>query len=111
MNKYILPEFLLSEVGIKDGTYNDHRIWITCPKYLSIVEFVCLDDVGAFASNQIEMSFEYEGEEWLGFFAQNNCEMVEADPKKVLKQAWKYYSTYLHWEDENSNISDIAGLN
>lgn len=110
MNKYELPEFLLSEIAIKDNTYNDHRIWVTCPKYLSIIEFVNLGS-GAFASNQIQMNFEYNDEEWLGFFAQNNCDIVGVDPKQVLKKAWEYFKNYLVWEDQQINSSQKHNLN
>lgn len=111
MDKYQLPKFLISEIAIKDKSYNDDRIWITCPQYLSIIEFVLLGNGGVYASNQIEMNFDYEGEEWIGFFAQNNCEMVDIDPKIVLKEAWEYFKNYLIWEDRNLDLRNNSILN
>ncbi len=111
--EYKLPKFLLSEIAVKDGSYNDDRVWITCTEYMCIVEFIYMNNVDELEldSDQIQLNFEYEEEEWVGFFALNNCEIEEVEPKQVLSEAWEYFKEYLIWEDDNLDLKEQSLLN
>lgn len=110
--EFLLPPFLLSEIPIKDGSHNDDRVWVTCIDANSIVEFICLDEVESFSSNQLQKEFDYEGEEWLGFFAVNNCEQDPSiNPETLIKEAWNFFKEYMIWEDENLDLQEQSYLN
>jgi|SRR5690606_17705903 len=99
------PEFLFCEIEPKDGTFNDHRTWIYHRLSLSLIEFICLNDVADFDFQGFQDNFIYLGiddadpEAWKGVFVQNNCEITGHNPEKVLRRAWQYLENYLKWED------------
>ena len=93
------PDFLFCEIGIKDDTQNDDRIWIYHRPSLSLIEFINVDDFKDFQFTGKQDRFEYLDENWFGVFVQNNCEATEYNQDKVLKAAWKYLEDYFVWED------------
>ncbi len=102
---YTQPSFLFCEIAVKDGTQNDDRIWIYHLKSLSLIEFVCANDVDDFQFSGKQERFDFENidgviEDWFGVFVQNNCEATDFNPDKVLKVAWEYLKEYMIWEDE-----------
>ncbi|GAA0726109.1 hypothetical protein GCM10009430_32760 [Aquimarina litoralis] len=101
-----LPRFLISQIGVKKGTYQDYRKWVTCTLYSSVAEFICLDYVGAFSTTNINMTFYFKRETWIGSLTVNNCDIYEMDPLKLLEEAWDYYSNYLEWLDTQINSFD-----
>lgn len=100
------PEFLLCELPIKDGSFNDNRIWIYHRLSLSLIEFICLNDIKDFDFQGIQKDFIYMGngeidpEAWKGVFVQNNCEGTDNNEMDVLDRAWIFLESYLKWEDE-----------
>jgi len=103
---YDQPEFLFCEIYPKDGTMNDHRIWIYHRLSLSLIEFVCLNDLAEYQLGGRQKDYIYLGiddnadpEAWKGIFVQNNCEATDNDADKVLDRAWQYLENYLKWED------------
>lgn len=111
MGKFIFesPELLFCEIPVKDGTLNDHRIWIYHLPSLSLIEFVSVDEFKDFQFKGYQERFEYdyndELENIFGVFVQNNCEVTGNDSKNVMQKAWKFYEKYLMWEDDNINRS------
>lgn len=106
-NDYITPEFLFCELPVKNGSFNDERIWIYHTKSLSLIEFINVDNFDDFQFKGLQDRFEYESiiddeiENFFGVFVQNNCEYTNHKPSDVLKNAWLFYQTYLRWEDQN----------
>lgn len=102
--EYVQPSFLFCEIPIKDESQNDDRIWIYHVKSLSLIEFVCANDVGDFQFTGKQDRFHFENidgviEDWFGVFVQNNCEQTEYNQGKVLKAAWEYLKEYFVWQD------------
>lgn len=103
--EYTQPEFLLCELPIKDGSFNDDRLWIYHRLSLSLIEFVCLNDIQNENFEGLNKDFIYFGndevdpEAWKGVFVQNNTELFELDAIEVMDKAWKFLEDYLKWED------------
>ncbi|AIT65706.1 hypothetical protein LIT13_01320 [Flavobacterium psychrophilum] len=102
--EYIQPSFLFCEIPIKDKSQNDNRIWVYHLKSLSLIEFVCVNDVIDFQFKGIQERFDFENidgvtEDWFGVFIYNNCELTEHNQNKVLKAAWEYLKEYFVWQD------------
>lgn len=107
-NNYITPEFLFCELPIKDGSFNDERIWVYHTQSLSLIEFINVDTFTDFQFNGIQDRFEYESiigfneiENFFAVFVQNNCEATGNNPNDILKKAWLFFESYLRWEDQN----------
>ena len=99
-----LPEFLLAEKPIKDGTMDDHRVFVYHTKTLSLIEAIPLDEYPDFekTTTALSMAFDYGHEKFLMVFHQNNVEATsELDPSNVLSRAFRFYASYLEWEDKN----------
>lgn len=97
---YTQPEFFFCEIPIKDGSFNDDRIWIYHRLSLSLIEFILVNDLKDFKFKGYQELFLYGDEEWFGVFVQNNCEITDNNQHKVLKAAWAYLEKYLIWEDK-----------
>lgn len=100
----ITPDFLLCDIPIKNRTHNDVRQWVYCPKALSLIEMICVNDSPDFQFTGIQERFEYENpegiiEDYFAVFTQNNCEATDHNPTDILKGAWAFYKDYLIWED------------
>lgn len=95
---YDQPEYLFCEIEPKDGSFNDHRIWIYHRLSLSLIEFV---DMTAVSIDGLDegTDFEYGAERYRGIFVQNNCELTGNDPTSVMSGAWEYLENYFKWED------------
>lgn len=106
-NNYTTPKFLLAETPIKDGTFNDDRIWIYCPFALSLIEFVCLDDFADynFKNNDyfIYTNVDGDDEHWAPNWTQNNCELCEVDENEVMANAIEFFKKHLTQLDTDYN--------
>ena len=106
LSEYIQPEYLFCEIEPKDGTFNDHRIWIYHRPSLSLIEFIYLNDIDDFHFEGLQKDYIYQGleendpEAYKGVFVQNNCEITDNDPIQVIDGAWKYLENYFKWEDQ-----------
>ena len=106
--EYTQPEYLLCEVPIKDGGINDERIWIYHLPTLSLIEFICLNELDDFSFQGVQKDFIYQGndtidpEAWKGVFVQNNCEVAGKSEDTVIVGAWEYLESYLKWEDDRN---------
>ncbi|GHE34987.1 hypothetical protein [Sphingobacterium griseoflavum] len=99
---YTQPEYLFCDIAVKDGSYNDNRMWVYHRPSLSLIEFVCLNDVDSLEFTGYSKDYVYlddEPEAWKGVFVQNNCEVTSNDPIVVIDRAWAYLENYLKWED------------
>ncbi len=100
------PEYLFCEIPIKDKSINDERVWIYCPKALSLIEFVnqtVLDERTEeylFDFDKIAGRFHYL-DDFEAFWVQNNCEATDNDKEEILQGAWKFYLNYMKWEEGN----------
>jgi len=104
LNFFDQPEFLMAGIPVKDGSFNDHRIWIYHRLSLSLIELVYLDDITESDFVGEQKNFEYlrkDGvvERWKAVFVQNNCEATELKPDLVINRAWEYFLNYLIFED------------
>ncbi len=103
--EYTQPEFLLCEIPIKDGSFNDERIWIYHRPSLSLIEFICLDRIENEDFQGLSKDYIYFGtdhidpEAWKGVYVQNNAHIIELDSVDLLDQAWKFLNDYLTWDD------------
>jgi hypothetical protein len=98
---YKQPDFLLCEIPIKDGSFNDNRIWIYHRLSLSLIELVLVNNLSDFQFQGKQELFLYEDEEWFGVFVQNNCAVTDHNETIVLQDAWAFYERYLIWEDSH----------
>lgn len=100
----IQPEFLLCELPIKDGSSNDDRIWVYHRLSLSLIEFVCLDEILMSNFKGLSRNFNYiehekaKPEVWKGIFVQNNTSFVDLEAIEVMDKAWRFLEDYLKWE-------------
>ena len=97
--EFTQPNWLICEIGIKDGTQNDDRIWLYHRLSLSLIEFIRVDDFKDFQFTGKQDRFEYKNENWFGVFVQNNCEVTDYNDEKVLKAAWTYLQQCFIWDD------------
>lgn len=103
--EFTQPEFFLAEIPIKDGSFNDDRIWVYHRLSLSLIEFVCLNNIENEDFQGYNKDFIYMGNEdvdpeaWKGIFVQDNTAAVDQDRDDVINRAWEYLSNYLKWED------------
>lgn len=102
------------------GGFLFNRQWIYSPKYLSLIEIIPVDEMLIVYPEEIpHKEFIYRSEKYLMeetfqlVIVQNNIEAANAandienllngvDPiteVELLDAAWKYYKTYLQWED------------
>lgn len=100
------PDFLFCEIPIKDGTYNDNRIWVFHRRSLSLIEFVEVSNFKDFKFTGFQKRYENEimpgvYEDYFGIYSINNCEQTDYNQEKVLDAAWKYLKDYFDWEDTN----------
>lgn len=100
----------MAGIPIKDGSFNDGRIWIYHRLSLSLIEMVYMDNIAEAEFTGINQNFEYKRkdgvvESWKAVFVQNNTEATELNTDLVLNRAWEYFLNYLMWED--SNIDEI----
>lgn len=98
------PEYLLCEIGRKDGSHNDDRLWVYCVKSLTLLEFVCADDWDEVYINYTR-EFQHinnlgEKETWLVAIVQNNAELADKNIEEVLDGAIRYFENYLIFEDD-----------
>ncbi len=100
------PEYLFCEIPIKDGSENDHRMWVYHRLSLSLIEFINVDYYIDFQFEGIQDRFTLENryqdgyQNWFGVFVQNNCEITNNNPNQVLKDAWLFLEKFLKWESE-----------
>lgn len=104
LNIFDQPEFLMAGIPVKDGSFNDDRIWIYHRLSLSLIELIYLDNIGESIFDGVQKDFAYtraDGltENWKAVFAQNNTEATELNTDLVLNRAWEYFLNYLMWED------------
>lgn len=110
----IIPQFVLAEIPVKDGSIHDDRSWIYCPGALSLIEVIAEDELTvALDRSLIRKKFTYENpdcfpEYFLLVIIQNNCEYAGVDPQLLLDQAWNWYQKYLIWEDSAIDQSEKA---
>lgn len=112
-NKYFefnTPEYLFCELPIKDGTLNDSRVWVYCPRALTLIEMIALDDLGVH-NLQINQERKYRSETWGIAVVQNNCEATGADVGEIIDGAWDFFCKYIEWEDQNVDNSGKNILN
>jgi len=109
--EFTQPEFLMAEIPIKDGSLNDHRLWVYHRLSLSLIEFICINDYDDFEFTNKQDYFTYEEETWFGVYVQNNCEATGNIENEVLKKAWEFLKSYLNWEDKNIDQSGKSKLN
>lgn len=117
-----IPKFIHCENEPKTGDFlHDNRQFIYCPRYLSLIEVIPLDDIHiTYPMEQYQKSFIYHSElynqeeEFLLVFVQNNVALIESDfeiqhlqnntdpmtEDKLINEAWNYYKNYLIWEDK-----------
>lgn len=100
-NDYQQPDFLLCEIPVKDKSFNDDRLWVYSRLSLSLIEFICLNDIEVSNFQNTQKKFTFFDEQWIGVFVQNNCEPTDNDPNEILNQAWEFFRDYLAWEDVN----------
>ncbi|SDE79516.1 hypothetical protein [Riemerella columbipharyngis] len=109
------PEFILAEIPIKDGSFNDKRLWVYCPSALSLMEFVCGNDFEAvpinFFTKKEYINTDGVAEEWGIAFTQNNCEATEVDEQALVERAWKFFKSYLEWEDRHIDEERVSKMN
>jgi hypothetical protein len=71
-NNLVTPEFFMCEIPVKDGTFNDQRLWVYHRKSLSLIEFLCVTDFQDFQFNGKMERFEHFNgeitEDWFGVF-------------------------------------------
>lgn len=112
-----IPEFILGEVPIKDGSIQDQRSWIFCPRALSLIEVIPEEELTvAIHRYLVQKKFTYLNsqkvkENFLLVIVQNNCEFTSINPIQLLEKSWQYYLQYLKWEDENLDVRDSTTLN
>lgn len=111
------PDYLFCELPIKDGSINDYRQFIYCPKYLSLIEIFSEEDIiVVFDNEQFQKKYFYQDETFLLVFAQNNIKMVNESTNEIeilkgnvsikteleiLDEAWEFYISYIQWEDSH----------
>ena len=100
------PEFLFCEIPIKNGTFNDNRVWIYHLPSLSLIEFVEANAFIDFKFNSKQALFQYEYENYIGVFTQNNCNNLNLNPDDILKKSWLFLKDYLAWEDKNIDLEN-----
>ncbi len=112
-----IPEFVLVEIPVKDGSMHDERMWIYCPQALSMIEVISEFEIDAVLhSSLIQKRFKFtnsQGEEesfTLGI-VQNNCGLAEVDPHDLLDRAWHFFNDYLVWEDSNIDDAELGAMN
>ena len=103
--EFTQPDFFFCEIPIKNGSYNDNRIWIYHRLSLSLIEFINLDDFSDFKFNGMQKIFQYEIDEneienYLGIYVQNNCKISNQDENVILNDAWAFLLEYFKWEDQ-----------
>lgn len=105
------PDFFLCEIPIKNGSFNDDRMWVYHRKSLSLIEFIEASSIADFSFDKalIQEVFSYENsdgdiEQYIGVFVQNNCEATEYNGLKVLRAAFTFLTDYFDWEDSRLEI-------
>lgn len=111
MQEFVQPDFFLCEIPIKDGSFNDHRLWVYHRPSLSLIEFIEVSKFKNFEFEGKQELFLYQDEEWFGVFVQNNCNALDQNPDDVLKNAWVFLSQYLAWEDRNIDETEKTSNN
>lgn len=108
--EYPTPEFLLCELPIKDGTYQDNRNWVYHVKSLSLIEFVSVDQFidYNFPSNDyfVYTNIFGEDEHYVGYFVQNNCELTGYESSKILEEAKGIYFEFITRLDQSMEEDD-----
>lgn len=100
MEELTLPEFLLAEFPIKDGGFNDQRMFIV-HKGISLIEIIAHDEFPAFVTfeDKISKQYSYFDEEFTLVYHTNNVEYLDMDPLNLLDKAFEWFREYLIWED------------
>lgn len=44
-------------------------------------------------------------------FTQNNCEATEVDEQALVERAWKFFKSYLEWEDRHIDEERVSKMN
>lgn len=96
---YQQPDFLLCEIPVKDESFNDDRLWVYSRSSLSLIEFICLNDIDVSHFQNTQKEFTFFDEQWIGVFVQNNCEATDQNENEILNQAWEFFRDYLAWQD------------
>ncbi len=92
------PKFLLCELPIKDGSYNDNRLWVYAVNNLSLIECINVDSVKHLSLDVEHKYYAYNDERWVLAFVQNNAEITDTKAEEVLDGAWAFLKEYLEWE-------------
>jgi hypothetical protein len=84
---------------IKDGSQQDDGFGFII-QWLSLIEFIYVDDFADFQFTENKIGFDYLGEKrWFGVLS-DNCEITEQRSDQVLKKSLKYLEEYFDWEEQ-----------
>lgn len=102
------PNYLLCELPIKNGSGDDQRLWVYAVNHLSLIECISVDFFGEpmMSEGVIYRRYNYQGEEWILGYVQNNVEMTDGDEKEVMDKAWAFLTDYLKWEDDRLDFNE-----
>ena len=99
MEELILPEFLLAEYPIKDGSVNDLRSFIV-HKGISLIEIIPNDEIITIVfDSKTSKQYSFFDEDFTLVYHTNNVEYYNIPPLDLLDKAWQWYREYLIWED------------
>jgi hypothetical protein len=116
-NELMIPEFILADIPVKDGSSQDGRIFVYCTKAMSLVEAIAeFDSDVRFSPDIVQNRYLFANidgvEVWFSVgIVQNNCDLAKMDPYQVLDASWDYFCNYLKWQDSNIDAADFGSLN
>lgn len=113
----LIPQFLISQMPFEDDPVLSNRLWLYCPRALSLIEVLITDNPETYGLEKFfPQKFSrnlHNGEtvEFIFLLIQNNCEKTGFEPETLLKSAWEWFSKYWDWQEQSSYVVNKAKNN
>lgn len=115
--KLLVPQFLISQMPIEDDPVLSNRLWLYCPRALSLIEILVTDNLEfnglkKYLPKKFTRIFPNgDSVEFLFLLIQNNCKETGYDPETLLNSAWEWFSKFCDWQDQTCDGDNLAQNN